>query len=666
MPLNTCQDDLTASFKLISSGIRLALRRYFALVLVLLGPYVADAQSNFNEDARELRRSTDKLLFDQKYKELDDLIAGIRKSGTLSANGGSYLVMLYNELGTLLDGPDNTRTAINDRLQRVLAWSEARPSIAAQITLADCYCEQASNARGTGLAGSITADGMSLMDQSARSAEAALRKATAIAADQGVQDPNIASKYMQIGMLSGYSREQMEGYVNESLEIDPWFNATISTMCNFLMPRWYGNPGDRAEFAKDCAAAHQEQSGDSIYAIVALQSFDSGDATEFSSDGLPWPRVRQGFHDLIAREPDSPQLLGQLARMAHIAGDRESARVAIEQLEGRWMKRIWKTELGFQRTVRWAFDDGQPGESIRVVELGPTLQRNVCVVNEGRDFVLSYTGFHLPVYRIETGERVKKISTWPNSVFTVANQSSGRTTDFVLYGQRQYLIQRVDLERETFETIGVTDAIARDFVTSENGRGIALCDSDNDVKFWQIETNPLPFEWSKVFPEKLAGVAISPDAKRVLSGSTRTLKTWDTQSHEALHTWDAQNEQVYALAWSPDGHILASAGAGTEVILWNADDGREIGRIGTDAPDQYILSLAFSPDGKRLVAGTYSSNASPSPGQVVVCDVAALKLVKSLTGHRLGVWSVTVTPDGKKILSASEDGSVRIWEMPSE
>lgn len=51
------------------------------------------------------------------------------------------------------------------------------------------------------------------------------------------------------------------------------------------------------------------------------------------------------------------------------------------------MKGVWETEVGFQRTVRWAFDDGESGESLRVVELGPTSQSHVCVVNEGKEFV---------------------------------------------------------------------------------------------------------------------------------------------------------------------------------------------------------------------------------------------------------------------------------------
>ncbi len=666
MHLIKCHDD---SAEPVESNPSVALRiilPWFALVLVLLGPHAADAQSNFNEDLYDLRLRAEKLLLDQKYAELDELIAGIRETGTRSANGGSYLAMLYQELGTPLGGVKSTRTTTNDRLQRVQAWSQASPSVAAQITLADCYCDAANIARGTGLAGTVTIDGMSVIDQSAMRAEEALRKAASLAEDQGVQDPNIASKYMQIGMIVGYSRDQMQGYLDEALEIDPWFSTPINSMCYYLMPRWYGSPGDRAKFARECAAAHQQETGDSAYAIVALQAFGSGDVSEFEPDGLPWPRVRQGFHDIISQTPDSPYALGVLARMAHIAGDRPTAREAIERLEGRWMKGVWKTEVGFQRTVRWAFDDGEPGQSTRVVELGPKSQSKVCVVNEGRDFVLSDTGFHLPVYRIETGERVKNISTWPKSVHTVAHQSVGKTTDFVLKGDLDYSIERVDLASETFEPIGTTDRGARDFVTSKNGIGIALGDHNSDIKFWRVEKDPLPYEWSKVFSEQLGGVALSPDATQLLSGSGRTLKIWDTHSREMLQTWDSQSDRVYCLAWSPDSHTLASAGSSAEIMLWNAEDGREIGRIPTGVPDQYILSLAFSPDGSRLIAGTYVPSASPPPGQVLVCDIATGKLVKSLVGHRLGVWCVTVTPDGKRILSASDDGSVRIWKMPSE
>ena len=59
------------------------------------------------------------------------------------------------------------------------------------------------------------------------------------------------------------------------------------------------------------------------------------------------------------------------------------------------------------------------------------------------------------------------------------------------------------------------------------------------------------------------------------------------------------------------------------------------------------------------------SNDQPQiPGEVIVWDVESKQAFPPLVGHRLGIWNITISPDGSQIASASEDGSVRLWPMP--
>jgi WD40 repeat protein len=72
----------------------------------------------------------------------------------------------------------------------------------------------------------------------------------------------------------------------------------------------------------------------------------------------------------------------------------------------------------------------------------------------------------------------------------------------------------------------------------------------------------------------------------------------------------------------------------------------------------WVYSVAFSPDGKRVVTGSYDNTArvwdlsGPTPAATV------------LQGHRGTVWSVAFSPDGKRVVTGSSDKTARVWATP--
>jgi len=132
------------------------------------------------------------------------------------------------------------------------------------------------------------------------------------------------------------------------------------------------------------------------------------------------------------------------------------------------------------------------------------------------------------------------------------------------------------------------------------------------------------------------------------------------QTREELQTWNPGLPSARCLAWSPAEGVLAIGGHGNRVKLWDVGNGKELATL--VGGNTSIQSLAFTPDGKRLVAGTMSAEQPQIPGEVLVWDVPSKQLSKTFTGHRLGIWKVVVTPDGRRIASASDDGTVRIWQ----
>ncbi|GIK38370.1 MAG: hypothetical protein BroJett011_22030 [Chloroflexota bacterium] len=111
---------------------------------------------------------------------------------------------------------------------------------------------------------------------------------------------------------------------------------------------------------------------------------------------------------------------------------------------------------------------------------------------------------------------------------------------------------------------------------------------------------------------------------------------------------------TFSVAFSPDGKVLAAGTAEGQVRLWRVTDGQPLltceGHLGA------VWSVAFSPDGRLLASG------SPD-GTVRLWEVNTGHTLKTLAGHTHQVWSVAFSPDGRLLASGSTDGTVRLWEV---
>ena len=102
--------------------------------------------------------------------------------------------------------------------------------------------------------------------------------------------------------------------------------------------------------------------------------------------------------------------------------------------------------------------------------------------------------------------------------------------------------------------------------------------------------------------ENVFTVAFSPDGKKLASvyDNDRTLKSWDTTTGQELSSLKADNKLSYRIAFSPDGTTLAAACDNGNVILWNIDTGQS---VPIKAHNGVVSTIAFSSDGLKLATG---------------------------------------------------------------
>jgi hypothetical protein len=152
-------------------------------------------------------------------------------------------------------------------------------------------------------------------------------------------------------------------------------------------------------------------------------------------------------------------------------------------------------------------------------------------------------------------------------------------------------------------------------------------------------------------------VAFSPDGQVIAGGGDdRVIQLWDGATGKSLRKITADG--AVCLAFSPDGKLLASAPGGGaprhDPQIWDAATGQEVRRCAGHSSVCYFV--AFSPDGKLL--------ASASVDQTVkLWDVATGKEVRTSRGHQNTVLRVAFAPDGKTLASVSDDHTVRLWDV---
>ena len=295
-----------------------------------------------------------------------------------------------------------------------------------------------------------------------------------------------------------------------------------------------------------------------------------------------------------------------------------------------------------------------------------------------RTWIVSGSWDHtVKVWDLRTGQELRTLRGHNSSVLSVAVTPDGKK---VISGSADNTIKVWDLEtaqqllnltkhKERVNALAVTPDGKK--IVSGAGKSTALAgwtSSDNTIKVWNLETGQELFTLDG-HTAMINAVAVTPDGKKVISASSdASLKIWDLQTREQLHTlkghkgiYDLQKGEVNDIAITSDGKQAISASSDDRsLIIWDLDSREKLKSLPVSFGLHGQSVVGITPDGKLAVSGCDKS--------ILVWDLTdeAWPRYRTLGEHTGDITAVAVTSDGKWAVSASQDNTLKIWDLENK
>jgi WD40 repeat protein/serine/threonine protein kinase len=314
----------------------------------------------------------------------------------------------------------------------------------------------------------------------------------------------------------------------------------------------------------------------------------------------------------------------------------------------------WLASADEDSTVKvW---DAQTGQELLSLKGHTRVVACVAFSPDGKHLISASADQTVKIWDATTSPEVRSLSGHTAHVRAVAFSPDGKRLASAAE-DKTVKVWDVQTDRELLALKGHT-MIVTSVAFSPDGKRLAsgqYCGPDRlTVKVWDAQTGQELLSL-KGPAAPYTSVAFSPDGKRLASASwggsqSNELKLWDVKTGQELLSIKGGAGEV---AFSPDGRLLTSGTyGGRPVKVWDAQTGQEL--VSLKGPGG--TCVAFSPDGRRLACGQFW-------GTVQVWDVQSRQSLLSFTGHPGHVGSVAFSPDGKRLVTLSGgDKMAKVWD----
>ena len=206
---------------------------------------------------------------------------------------------------------------------------------------------------------------------------------------------------------------------------------------------------------------------------------------------------------------------------------------------------------------------------------------------------------------------------------------------------------------------------------SRDGSRLAIGDLDGVARVWKLDSLDRPERVLRGHRRNIWEIQFSPVSADLATGSFDfTARLWDLAAGRTIRELRGHSQAIVGLDYGPDGRLIATSGDDSTIRLWRVRDGRPVRTI---TAGNHTYDVEFSPDGRWLASSGRARSTlgtalydltglGRASAPVHVWRVSDGALVAALP-HPADVSRLAFSPDGRHLVTADDNGRVRIWRV---
>ena len=313
-------------------------------------PQIVFAESAETKERQQIVQAARALLGNKDYAGLEALAAKYRAAKEPNPDGTWKLGYVYEGLEP---AGNDSEAAWQSGLSQLQAWMKARPqSATARIAMARAMVSYGWKARGSGYADSVSQASFQTFLSRLQKAAGHLGEARRL----NEKCPLYWSTLMKVSLGMQLDKQRYKENFDKAVQEFPDYKYYYNMRATFLLPRWYGEPGEWLKDLTETCDRVGGKSGDLIFAQVFWSLDGYTDSVEvMRKDRAVWERVERGFAALKEQFPDAQSVKAEYAYLASYMGQREKTQNAIIEMKDGVDLVVWEGEKKFQKLLNWAF-----------------------------------------------------------------------------------------------------------------------------------------------------------------------------------------------------------------------------------------------------------------------------------------------------------------------